>query len=201
MHHALKTVARLRGWGLALPALALAAACVHRPTPFERYVEQEQWIEAAREFESDTTVRGNEHDLFAAGVLYGTPGRATYSAQRAHEIWQAFLLRFPLSPRRNEAAERLALVDEVLSTRRDAAARAQELQDQIDRLTHETQGLRARIDSMTVTSDSLKNALQRAEVDRRDREAQLNALKLELQRLKEIDLKPRTTRPIRPYVY
>lgn len=200
MHHALKIVTHSGRLAVAVTALALSAACVHRTTPFERYIEQEQWIDAAREFESDTTLRGNEHDLFAAGVLYGTPGRATYNLVTAREVWRTFLMRFPASPRRGEAAERLALVDEVLNTRRDAAAHAQELEDRIAQLDREIRGLRAHIDSLTATSDSLRNVISRAETDRRDRESQLNALRLELQRLKEIDLK-RSPARIRPNVY
>jgi len=189
MHHALKIVMHSGRLIVALSAIGLFAACVHRTTPFERYIEQQQWIDAAREFESDTTLRGNERALFAAGVLYGTPGRASYNLVKARDAWRAFLMRFPTSPRRGEASERLALVDEVLNTRHDDSTHAQELEDRIAQLDREIRGLRARIDSVTANSDSLKNVISRAETDRRDRESQLNALRLELQRLKEIDLK------------
>jgi len=200
MHHALKIVTSSRRLVGAVTALAVFAACVHRTTPFERYVEQEQWLDAAREFESDTTLRSNERDLFAAGVLYGTPGRTSYDLAKARETWRTFLMRFPASPRRGEAAERLALVEEVLHTQQDASVHAQELQDRIAQLERDVRGLRAHLDSLTATSDSLRNVISRAEVERRDRESQLNALRLELQRLKDIDLKRPPAR-IRPSVY
>jgi thioesterase domain-containing protein len=107
------------------------------------------------------------------------------------------LTRFPLSSRRGEATERLGLLDALLNSQRDAQARQQELEDRIAELTRETRMLRARVDSMAVQGDSVRAALVRAENERRDREAQINALRLELQRLKEIDLK-RPAKPIRP---
>lgn len=193
MHQALKTVARR-----ALPMVALAlAACIHRTTPFEQYLSQQQWADAARTFESDTTLRNNESAVFAAAVLYGTPGRPTYNPGKARETWRMFLTRFPLSSRRGEATERLGLLDALLNSQRDAQARQQELEDRIAELTRETRMLRARVDSMAVQGDSVRAALVRAENERRDREAQINALRLELQRLKEIDLK-RPAKPIRP---
>lgn len=199
MHHALKIFALSGRLLVASTVLGLCAACVHRTTPFERYIEQQQWIDAAREFESDTTLRSNEHALYQAGVLYGTPGRASYNLVKAREAWRTFLMRFPASPRRGEAAERLALVDEVLNTRRDDSTHAQELTDRIAQLERQIHGLQAHIDSITATSDSLKNVISRAETERRDRESQLNALRLELQRLKEIDLKRPPSR-IKPAV-
>jgi hypothetical protein len=47
------------------------------------------------------------------------------------------------------------------------------------------------VDSMVVQNDSVRAVITRLESDRRDRDEQLRVLRLELQRLKEIDLKPR----------
>ena len=51
--------------------------------------------------------------------------------------------------------------------------------------------LRAGLDSLVAQNDSLRRTAARLEGDVLDREEQIRAIRLELQRLKEIDLKPR----------
>jgi septal ring factor EnvC (AmiA/AmiB activator) len=51
--------------------------------------------------------------------------------------------------------------------------------------------LRAKLEDLQVQNDSLRRATSRMESEVRDREEQIKAIRLELQRLKEIDLKPK----------
>jgi hypothetical protein len=180
---------------LVLAATMVAAACVHPVTQFDRYMASGQWVDAAREFSNDSLLQNNEEAIYQAAVLHGTPDRPTYDPTRARGLFQGLLTKFPGTKHRDDAAARMMLLDDVLRTRRLAAARERELEDRIAALTRETQVLRVRIDSSVVQSDSLRAAIARVETLRKDRETELAALRLELQKLKEIDLKPRPTRP------
>ena len=144
----------------------------------------------------------NERALYlAGGVLYGTPGLPTYDPIKSRELLSFLLTRFPETDHRIDATGRTLLLDEVLRAQRNAAQRERELEAQIASLTRESHDLRTKIDSATQQSDSLRSTLTRVENDRKEKEDQLKALRLELQRLKEIDLKPRTTTtrpPIKP---
>ena len=174
---------------------ALLAACTH-PTQFERYISRQQWTDAAREFAADSSLRNNDRTLYQAGVLvFGTPKIATYDPLKSRDLLSSLLMRFPNTEFRSDAKGRMLLIDEVLHAQRAAADRQQELESQVSQLTKDSRTLRARIDSGAVQSDSLRSALSRVEADRREKDEQLKALRLELQRLKEIDLKPRTSRP------
>jgi Trp operon repressor len=178
--------------------LALAVACVHT-TQFDQYLAREQWLEAAREFSTDSTLRGNEHAIYRAALLFGTPGRVTYNADSARALLTRLLTRFPETSHREDAVARLALLDQLVTTQRTAEFRARALEARIDSLTRVTRELRSRADSTATQSDSLRATIVRLEAERKEREDQLKALRLELQQLKEIDLKPRPpARPIKP---
>jgi len=176
----------------------IAGACV-RPTPFDRYLADDKWSEAAREFESDSALRSSENGLYGGGVVFGTPGRPTYDPAKARELFIALLSRYPETDHRADATARMLLLEDVLRARRDAAQLERELEARIANLTRETRDLRARADSIAAPNDSLRAVVTRLEAERREREEQLRALRLELQRLKEIDLKPRPpVKPIKP---
>lgn len=170
-------------------------ACIRPVSQFDRYMASGQWVDAAREFSNDSLLQNDEESIYQAAVLHGTPDRPTYDAARARGLFQTLLTKFPGTKHRDDAAARMMLLDDLLRARRAAAARERELEDRIAALTRETQTLRVRIDSSVVQSDSLRAAIARSETLRKDREAELATLKLELQKLKEIDLKPRPTRP------
>jgi hypothetical protein len=179
---------------VAVIGALVAAACSH-PTQFERYISRQQWTDAAREFAADSSLRNNDRTLYQAGVLYGTPKIATYDPLRSRDLLSSLLMKFPNTEFRVDARGRLLLIDEVLHAQRTAADRQQELESQVAQLTKDSRALRARIDSGSFQTDSLRSALTRVEADRREKDEQLKALRLELQRLKEIDLKPRSSRP------
>jgi predicted RNase H-like nuclease (RuvC/YqgF family) len=183
--------------GAGVFALVVAVACA--TSPFDRYLAEERWVDAARVFTADSALLNNEHALYSAGVLYGTPGRATFDAERARVLLRRLVSRFPQSKYRNDATERLSLLDEVARVQREADARERDLTSQIDALTTETRQLRARLDSIGSQADQQRRNSTRLDAELRERDDQLRALRLELQRLKEIDLKPRPpARTIKP---
>lgn len=177
----------------------LALACVHA-SQFDRYLAGEQWTDAAREFSTDPSLRLDEHELYRAGLLYGTPGRVTYNPDTARVLFAALLNRFPSTSHHEDVEARLAFLDQLVIAKHTAEARIQRLELQIDSLGREARLARSRADSIGAQSDSLRGAITRLEGDRRDRDKQLDQLRKELQQLKEIDLKsPRTqTVPIKP---
>jgi len=182
---------------LGATAALLVAACMHPVTQFDRYIAAGQWVDAAREFSSDSLLQNNEEAIYQAAVLHSTPDRTTYDPARARNLFQTLLTKFPGTKHRDDAAARMMLLDDVLRSHRIAAEREKALEDRIAALTRETAMLRARIDSSAAQSDSLRATIGRLETSRKAGETELAALKLELQRLKEIDLKPRSSRPPR----
>ena len=173
----------------------MVAGCA-RPSRFDRYLADQQWSDAALEFAKDSALHDDENALYRAGLLFSTPGRPTYDPARARGLLAALINRFPGSSHRDEAAARMLLLDEIVRIQRDSARFERELAGQVSNLTHETQALRVRADSSSALADSLRGVIARMDADRRDRESQLQALRRELQRLKEIELKPRpATKP------
>lgn len=169
---------------------ALAASGCAR-NQFQRELSDQDWVAAARAFDSDSSLMNNEHALYRAGLLFGSPGRPTYDPTKARTLLMAFLRRFPDSSKRTEVSDRLALLDDIVSVRRDAAARQRDLQARIDAVTADSRLLRERLDSASVQGEQTRHTVARLEADLHDREEQVRALRIELQRLKEIDLKPR----------
>ena len=172
-------------------ALGLATTTACATTQFDRYLEKQQWADAARVFAADSSLQNDEHALFEAGVLYGSPGRPTFDAERSRALLRRLIARFPQSKYLANATDRLALLDEIGRAKRDSEAHERELTTRIDALTAEMRQLQARLDSLSGQTDQLRRAATRAEAELHDREEQLKALRVELQRLKEIDLKPR----------
>ena len=180
---------------VAVTITLVVAACAHPPTQFDRYMASGQWVDAARAFSSDSLLQNNEEKIYEAAILHGTPDRPTYDPTRARGLFQRLLMMFPGTKHRDDAAARMMLLDDILRTRRVAADSAANLDKRIADLTRDLQTLRLRIDSSAAQNDSLRAVIARIETLRKDRETELAALRLELQRLKEIDLKPRPTRP------
>ena len=179
----------------------LAVACV-RASQFDRYLADEQWTQAAREFARDPSLRLNEHELYRAGLLYGTPGRPTYNPDSARVMFASLLNRFPGTSHQEDAEARLGFLDQLVITQHAAESRIQRLEARIDSLGREVRLARARADSAGAQSDSLRGAIKGLEAERRERDKQLEQLRSELQQLKEIDLKDiksrPATRPIKP---
>lgn len=69
------------------------------------------------------------------------------------------------------------------------------LEATVDALGAEVMKLRIEIASLEAVSDSLRRGAERLDAGLQARDALILALRLELQRLKEIDLKPRVPKP------
>ena len=169
--------------------LALGAASCVRPA-FQRYLDEERWAEAARAFAADSSLLNDEHALYEAGLLYSSPDRGTYDPERARALLRRLVASFPDTRYRVDASDRAALLDSVLQSRANAA-REQDLEVRIASLTAQMQRLRVSRDSIAAKGDTLQRAVDRMTADLRERDDQLRALRLELARLKAIDLKPR----------
>lgn len=98
--------------------LAAALAMIGCATaPFHRHLAAREWGEAASEFASDTTLLKDPDALYAAGVLFGSPDRATYDPERAADLLEQLITRFPNSRHRGPSVERLALLNEIRELR------------------------------------------------------------------------------------
>lgn len=163
-------------------------ACASRP--FDQMLSEHRWADAAQLFAGDSTLANDEHALYSAAVLFGSPSRPTYDPERARTLFRRLLTTFPDSRHASDAEDRVALLDEALRAR-SAIARVRELEARIAELTAQQVRLRAGFDSALVQGDASRRSAARLEADVRDRDEQLRALRLELKQLKEIDLKPR----------
>ncbi len=166
-----------------------ATACA--PRQFDRELAAQRWSDAARTFSTDSALLHDERAVYLAGILYGTPSRPTYDPDRARGLFRRLLFQFPNTRYRADATDRLADMDALLRARDSNTALRRELESKIAARTAEVQQLRAILDSTTARADLLRRNTARLESDLRDHDEQLRALRLELQRLKEIDLKPR----------
>lgn len=165
------------------------------PPRFEQYVDAHRWSDAAQLFNADTALLRNDRAVYEAANLFGTPGLSTYDATRARDLYRRVLADFPTSRYRQEAFERLALLEALIRGQGEAMSQQQALEARIAQLTTSTRQLRAALDSATALADSTRRATAKLEADLHERDDQLRALRLELQQLKAIDLKPRSGRP------
>ena len=168
---------------------AVCVACV-RPA-FQRDIDEGRWSDAKAAFESDTSLMNDDWALLEAAKLYGSPSRGAYDPGRARMLLQRLLARSPQSKYRVEAMDRLALMEGVLRERDSVTAERRTLDDRIAQLTTEMRRVRVSLDSAIARNDTLQRNVTRLETDLRDREDQLRALRVELARLKQIDLNPR----------
>lgn len=180
----------MRPASAAIAAATIAiAACT--PAPFQRAISRGRWNDAAAAFSADSSLMNDERALFDAGELFSSPVRGAYDPARAQLLLRRLLDGFPETKYNVEARDRLALVDAVLRERDSSSARTRMVEGQIAQLTAESRRTRAMLDSVTARNDALERSSARLEADLKDKDEQLRALRTELARLKEIDLKPR----------
>lgn len=179
---------------LMICGTAIVGACT-RP-PFARYIAEGKWADADSTFNADTSLMNDDWALLQAAKLYSSPDRGAFDLDRARLLLQRLLARNPQSKYRDDAEDRLALIEHVLHERDSASTVRRALEEQVAQLTSDARRLRTSLDSVIAKTDTLQRSVSKMEADLRDREEQLRALRLELARLKEIDLNPRpTTRP------
>jgi hypothetical protein len=170
-------------------ALGTFVGC--RPTSFDRSLTDERWLAADQAFSADSTLQNDEHALYQAAILYGSPNLPTYDPERARALLRQLFARFPNTSNGPAAADRLAFLDEISRARRDAALHEADLRRRIAAMSAALPPLRRRLDSLDAENRDLHQQVVRLEADVRASEAQRRSLSLELERLKAIDLKPR----------
>lgn len=175
--------------GAVAMSIGLLAAAACAPAPFDRYLAEQKWTEAAQTFSADSALMNDERALFRAGELYGSPDRPTYDPARAQMLLRRLLSRFPDTRYRADASTRLALLDQIVRQRDSASARERQVSARMAQLETQIAQLRAQLDSNAAQSDLLRRSNAKLESDLRDRDEQLRALRLELKQLKDIDLR------------
>jgi hypothetical protein len=182
-------ITRVRRATVSCVVMLAAVGCA--TTQFDRYLAQQRWADAATAFAADSSLHNDPRALYQAAVLYDSPDRPTYDPARARELFGQLLARFPASAYRADAASRLALLEQLLNGRADAAARERDLEARIAALANQVRQLHTQLESASAQSDSLRRGTGRLQSDLRERDEQLRALRLELERLKAIDLRRR----------
>jgi uncharacterized protein HemY len=182
-------------------ATAYAGACAHVGA-FQRDLRAGRWQDAAAAFRADSALQRDANALRLAARIHSEPDSATWDPDRALDLLaRARSLtrsgRLPDADRRTE--ELLAYVV------RERAARGAEmivLRDSLDRIAGQAEQLRTELAQLRETNaaheserDVLQRMVSRLEADLRDREAQMAAVRSELDRLKEIDLARASPRP------
>jgi septal ring factor EnvC (AmiA/AmiB activator) len=174
----------------ALVALLGAAGCAS--SQFDRLFDAGNYAEAARVFESDPSLQGDERALFRVALAHAVPGSEVYRPAHARELLGRFLTLYPESSRRGEASRILALLQELERSERRAAERDEEtrtLRGRIAELQDRIDWLEASLERQERQANLFREITERLEEDLRRAEEQIRALQEELARLKEIDLK------------
>ena len=155
---------------VALAALALACAACAGPHAFERSLEEGRYADAARAFESDSTLWTSPEALLRAGRVYADPALPTFDAARARSALDRLVTGFPESEEAALGAPLLGLLGS------------------LDRVNGELLVLK---DTLAASREAAERDLQllRRRIEQLERD--LREVRSELERLKAIDLRPR----------
>lgn len=173
---------------------AFGAACAHSGA-FDRSIRAGRWQDAAAAFRGDSALLRNENALRVAARIHSVPDSATWDPDRALDLLGR--ARALSAPNRSPASDRRleAMLRYVIRERAARGAEAIVLRDSLQRIGHEAEQLREELVQLRETNIAheseravLERLVSRLESDVRDREAQMAALRSELDRLKEIDL-------------
>lgn len=161
-----------RGGVAVAAALLLGAACA-APHAFERGLDEGRYEDAARAFESDSTLWTSPEALLRAGRVYADPALPTFDVARARSALDRLARDFPASEEAALAAPLLGLLGA------------------LDRIGGELLVLK---DSSAASREAAERDLQvvRRRVEQLERD--LREVRSELERLKAIDLRPRPNR-------
>ncbi|HLU25720.1 MAG TPA: hypothetical protein VKZ58_08445 [Longimicrobiales bacterium] len=168
-----------------------AAGCA--TTEFDRHFEANRFDAAARVFARDSSLHGQDRALFRAGIAHALPNSPVYSPQLARSLLERLVAQHPRSSYRDDAERLLALLREIERFDALAASREAELErrnGEIERLHEQIAWLEARFEVQEKVIEVLRQVIERLESGAREKEARIRALQEELDRLKEIDLKP-----------
>lgn len=178
---------------------------VTAPNYFQRaeaYFRAGDYARAAQAYEAylshNPSPSTHDRALFRLALTYLFPQSTVHDAQRAMEILQRLVTRFPESPYAPEAHLLLGLQADVNNLRAYVNERISEIQ----RLQNEVRTLRSERDAKQSEAQRLREEIHRLhqEIETlrselRDKENQLRELKDELEQLKRIDIERRPPRP------
>ncbi len=183
---------------LILVALA-GVGCRH--SAFDQRLRAGNWVEAAEIFRRDSALQLDLNALRKAARLHATPDSTTWDANRALALFDAARDRSADGTLPDDDVRLETLLRHLVRERAEWQLRIGALSDSIQSLERETERLRAEIVELRENAAAhreehalLQRLITRFEGDLRDRELQIAALRMELDRLKAIDL----TRPSDP---
>lgn len=160
-------------------------------SPFDRYFEAGQYELAAREFEADPSLVGDDRSLYRLGLTYAAPGTAVYDPERARDVLVQLQTQFPTSKHRPAARILAGLLGEITTLRSELAdgqRRREAVEVAIRRLEVANAGLRDNVSVHQRQLQELQEELTRLETEVEAKDAGLRRLESELERLKRIDL-------------
>jgi hypothetical protein len=158
---------------------------------FDRYFEAGQYELAAREYETDPSIVGNDRGLYRLGLTYAAPGTPVYDPERARDLLAQLETRFPNSKHRATARIIGGVLGEIATLRSELAAGQRQrdaAQQTIKRLEQANAGLLDTISVQRRQLRELQEELTRVEAEVEAKDAGLRRLENELERLKRIDL-------------
>ncbi len=183
-------------------ASALGGGCAH--SAFDQQLRAGRWQEAQAAFHRDSTLQRNPVALRSLAALHSDPDSATWDPALALELLRR-ARAYDGGRGGPPDVARLERLLSVLLTEREAQVRSvRALQDSVAQQRAELAWLQREHDERVADGAAreseralLQRLVARLEADLRDRESQLVMLRLELDRLKAIDLTP-PARPPRP---
>jgi hypothetical protein len=180
---------------LAIAALGCAlasAACA--TSQFDRHFEAGQYLEASRLFAQDSALHRNEQALFRTGLIYALPASPVYQPALAQEIFQRLLTLYPKTSYQTRIAFLNGLLTEVQRLELTTVERELEIQRltlRIDEVEDRARWLETLLERQELQTNTFRGLTERLEMELGETRAQLRALRDELDRLKEIDLRER----------
>jgi len=158
---------------------------------FDRYFEAGQYELAAREYEADPSLVGNDRSLYRLGLAYAVPGTPVYDPEQARDLLAQFETRFPMSKRLAEARILVGVLGEITTLRSELAAGRRQRDaaaETIRRLETANTRLQDTVSVQQRRLRELREELTRLETEVEAKNAGLRRLESELERLKRIDL-------------
>lgn len=163
---------------IVLAAALFSVGCA-TARPFDRYLDAQLYVEAARAFDADSSLWNEPDALLRAGHLFANPTFPVYDATRARRTLERLLAEFPESSPARQVGALVPLLRVVEALELELAARAIELKERVQKATE----MEASREAAALEIEALRQRVGRLEGD-------LRATREELERLKAIDLRP-----------
>lgn len=163
---------------------------------FDRHLAAGRWDEAAQSFRADSSLHNDPRALYRAALVFATPERDTFDPAAARELFNRLVTRHPRSQYAEPARHYIGLLDEIGRVRTAAVMRERRLEQEVQRLQREIDQLQLNIDSLEAKittqsheAETMKALVERLETSLRRCEEQMRELRVELDKLKAIDLR------------